>query len=70
MASISTLIKLKQHKGETMFNTYIEDEILIGAILSYDWIVMKNTWTNCPEHIYEEIKNEVKEILPDHDWIC
>jgi|TARA_Y100000052_G_C2926303_1_gene71549 hypothetical protein len=53
-----------------MFNTYIEDEILIGAILSYDWIVMKNTWTNCPEHIYEEIKNEVKEILPDHDWIC
>ena len=27
-------------------------------LLSYEWIVIKDTWTNCPQSIYNKIKND------------
>ena len=31
-----------------MFNTYIEDKAMIPVLLGYDWMIMKDTWTDCP----------------------
>ena len=30
-----------------MFNTYIEDRAMIPVLLGYDWIIVKDTWTDC-----------------------
>jgi len=40
------------------FNTYIDDKSIIERLLSYNWIVIKNTWTDCPKNIYNKIKQD------------
>ena len=40
------------------YNTYIDDKSIIETLLSYNWIVIKKTWTNCPENIYNKIKQD------------
>ena len=40
------------------YNTYIDDKSIIERLLSYNWIVIKNTWTDCPENIYKKIKED------------
>ena len=40
------------------FNTYIDDESMKEKLLSYDWIILKDTWTDCPQSIYNKIKND------------
>ena len=40
------------------FNTYIDDKSIIERLLSYNWIVVKNTWTDCPQNIYNKIKQD------------
>ena len=42
-----------------MFNTYIEDKAMIPVLLGYDWIIMKDTWTNCPYETYMYLKKKV-----------
>ena len=34
------------------FNTYIDDKDMIPVLLEHDWIILKNTWTDCPYPIY------------------
>ena len=31
-----------------MFDTYIEDKAMIPVLLAFDWMIMKDTWTDCP----------------------
>ena len=38
-----------------MFNTYIDDKDMIPVLLEYDWIIMKNTWTDCPYPTYKAL---------------
>ena len=40
------------------FSTYVENDDMKQRLLSYEWIVIKDTWTNCPQSIYNKIKND------------
>ena len=42
-----------------MIKHYIEDKNNIPAILDHGWMVLKNTWTDCPPSIQEKIKNDL-----------
>ena len=42
-----------------MFNTYIEDKAMIPVLLCYDWIIVKDTWTDCPYETYMSLKKKV-----------
>ena len=42
-----------------MFNTYIEDKAMIPVLLGYDWMIMKDTWTDCPHETYMALKKKV-----------
>ena len=42
------------------FNTYIDDYDMIPILLGYDWIVWKDTWTDCPQPTYEAIKKRYR----------
>ena len=42
-----------------MFNTYIEDKAMIPVLLGYDWMIMKDTWTDCPYETYMHLKKKV-----------
>ena len=42
-----------------MFNTYIEDRAMIPVLLGYDWMIMKDTWTDCPYETYMHLKKKV-----------
>ena len=37
------------------FCTYIDDKDMIPVLLEYDWIVQRNTWTNCPYPTYRAL---------------
>ena len=41
------------------FNTYIEDKAMIPVLLGYDWMIMKDTWTDCPYETYMNLKKKV-----------
>ena len=43
-----------------MFNTYIDNKDMIPVLLEYDWIIMKDTWTNCPYHTYKALYKAYK----------
>ena len=38
-----------------MFDTYIDDKDMIPILLEHDWMVMKDTWTNCPFPTYKAL---------------
>ena len=37
------------------FDTYIDDKDMISILLDHDWIVLKNTWTDCPYPTYRAL---------------
>jgi len=39
-------------------NTHIDDKDLIPFILDLGWTVKNETWTNCPQRVYDQIKKE------------
>ena len=39
------------------FNTYIDDKDMIPILLSYDWMILKDTWTDCSQRSYDHIKD-------------
>ena len=41
------------------FDTYIEDKAMIPVLLGYDWMIMKDTWTDCPVETYFALKKKV-----------
>ena len=41
------------------FNTYIEDRAMIPVLLGYDWMIWKDTWTDCPYETYMHLKKKV-----------
>ena len=41
------------------FDTYIEDKAMIPVLLGYDWIIWKDTWTDCPYETYMFLKKKV-----------
>ena len=41
------------------FNTYIEDRAMIPVLLGYDWMIWKDTWTDCPYETYMFLKKRV-----------
>ena len=42
-----------------MFDTYIEDKAMIPVLLGYDWMIWKDTWTDCPYETYMFLKKKV-----------
>ena len=38
-----------------MFDTYIDDKDMIPVLLEHDWIILKNTWTDCPYPTYRAL---------------
>ena len=40
------------------FNTYITDANHIPLLLEEGWIVFKDTWTDCPQNVYDLIVNK------------
>ena len=42
-----------------MFNTYIDDKDMIPTLLDYGWIILKDTWTDCPYETYISLKKKV-----------
>lgn len=42
-----------------MITHYIENKDNIPAILDHGWIVLKNTWTDCPPSIQKRINNDL-----------
>ena len=40
------------------FNTYIDDRAMIPVLLEHDWIIWKDTWTDCPYETYQAIKKK------------
>ena len=41
------------------FDTYIEDRAMIPVLLGYDWMIWKDTWTDCPYETYMYLKKRV-----------
>ena len=41
------------------FDTYIEDKAMIPVLLAFDWMIMKDTWTDCPVETYFALKKRV-----------
>ena len=41
------------------FDTYIEDRAMIPVLLGYDWMIWKDTWTDCPMETYMALKKKV-----------
>ena len=39
-----------------MFNTYIDDKDMIPTLLDYGWIIIHDTWTDCPYPTYKSMK--------------
>ena len=42
-----------------MIKHYIKDKDNIPAILDNGWMVLKDTWTDCPLSIQEKISNDL-----------
>ena len=40
------------------FNTYIDDRLMIPILLAYDWMIWKDTWTDCTYETYLAIKKK------------
>ena len=40
------------------FNTYIDDRLMIPILLAYDWMIQRDTWTDCPYETYQAIKKK------------
>ena len=40
------------------FNTYIDDRLMIPILLAYDWMIWKDTWTDCPYETYMFLKKK------------
>ena len=38
------------------FNTYIDDRAMIPVLLEHDWMIWKDTWTNCSYETYMSLK--------------
>ena len=41
-----------------MFNTFIDEQFMIDKLLIHGWIVIKNTWTDCPQVVYNNLKQD------------
>ena len=42
------------------FNTYIDDKDMIPVLLNHDWMIMKDTWTDCPYPTYKALHKAYK----------
>ena len=40
------------------FSTYIKDPAHIPLLLEEGWMIFKNTWTDCPQDVYDLIIND------------
>ena len=39
-----------------MFDTYIDDKDMIPTLKDYGWVIVKDTWTDCPYPTYKSMK--------------
>jgi len=47
--------------GKTMpFSTYIDDKDMIPILLEHDWIIWKDTWTDCSYETYMALKKMMR----------
>ena len=42
------------------FNTYIDDRAMIPILLEHDWIIWKDTWTDCSYETYMALKKMMR----------
>ena len=42
------------------FNTYIDDRAMIPVLLAHDWMVWKDTWTDCHYETYMALKKMMR----------
>ena len=44
-----------KRRKKKMFDTYIDDKDMIPVLLDHDWVILKNTWTDCPYPTYRAL---------------
>ena len=42
------------------FNTYIDDRAMIPILLEHDWMIWKDTWTDCSYETYMALKKMMR----------
>ena len=42
------------------FDTYIDDRAMIPVLLAHDWMVWKDTWTDCHYETYMALKKMMR----------
>ena len=48
-------------------NTYIEHKNLIPYLLELGWMIAKDTWTDCPQKVYDKL---AKLSVDDLELVC
>jgi len=48
-------------------NTYIEHKNLIPYLLELGWMIAKDTWTDCPQKVYDKL---TKLSVDDLELVC
>ena len=42
------------------FDTYIDDRAMIPVLLEHDWMIWKDTWTDCSYETYMALKKMMR----------
>ena len=42
------------------FDTYIDDRAMIPILLEHDWMIWKDTWTDCSYETYMALKKMMR----------
>ena len=43
------------------FNTYITEQFMIDKLLNHGWIVINNTWTDCPQVVCNKLNQDYED---------
>ena len=55
--SVQNVMRRKQSMA---FDTYIDDRAMIPILLSHDWMIMNDTWTDCSYETYMALKKMMR----------
>ena len=55
-----TVHNVTRRKQSMPFNTYIDDRAMIPILLAHDWIIWKDTWTDCSYETYMALKKMMR----------
>ena len=59
--TVYVMLAMTIYIGERlMFNTYIDDRAMIPVLLEHDWMIWKDTWTDCSYETYMALKKMMR----------